>query len=94
MNLICNERVCIQYVECLQQLPFINMFISLATKTYRGVHFVDSEARVKVGERRYGGTNLIKKKNRLNETENVSGKIHTQEVVRAVSAAITLALLL
>jgi hypothetical protein len=70
------------------------MFISLATKTYRRVHFVDSEARVEVGERRYGGTNLIIKKNRLNSIENVSGKIHAQEVVRAVSAEITLALLL
>ena len=86
--------MCIQYVECLQQLSLINMFISLATKTYRRVHFVDSEARVEVGERRYGGTDLIIKKDQLNVTENVSRRIHTQEVVRAVSAAITLALLL
>lgn len=62
LSLVCNERVCIQYFECLQQLSFINMFISLATKTYRRVHFVDSEARVEVGERRYGGTHLIFKK--------------------------------
>ena len=34
------------------------MTISLATKTYRRVHFVDSEARVEVGERRYRGTHL------------------------------------
>ena len=58
LSLVCNERVCIQYVEGLQQLSLINMFISLATKTYRRVHFVDSEARVEVGERRYGGTHL------------------------------------
>ena len=68
---------------------------SLATKTYPRIHFVDSEARVEVCERRYGGTNLFYlKKNRSNEMKNVSGKIHTQEVVRAVSAEITLALLL
>ena len=71
-----------------------NMIISLTTKTYRRVHFVDSEARVEVSEWRYGGTHLIFKKKRSNETDNVSGKKHTQEVVRAVSAAITLALLL
>ena len=70
------------------------MFFSLATKTYGRVHFVDSEARVEVGERRYGGTHLIIIKDRLNAMGDVSGKIHTQEVVRAVSAAITLALLL
>ena len=66
----------------------------LATKAYHRVHFVNSEARVEVGEWRYGGTNLIIKKYRSNETEIVSEKIHTQEVVRAVSAAIVLALLL
>ena len=71
------------------------MFNSLATKAYRRVHFIDSEARVEVGERGYGGTNLIFfLKNPSNKTKNVYGKIHTQEVVRAVSAAITLALLL
>ena len=66
----------------------------LTTKAYHRIHFVNSEARVEVGEWRYGGTNLILKKNRSNEKENISGKIHTQEVVRAVSAAIELALLL
>ena len=66
----------------------------ISNETYRRVHLVDSKARVEVGEWRYGGTSLILKKVWSNETENVSIKIHTQEVVRAVSAAITLALLL